>query len=379
MANKSGYFLKGLAGGLQSGFNMGRQIQEMQWQKAQRKKLEQKEKEIKEGIISIGNLFKQYGADGVYSDADITQIDTAFLASAAEVQAVFKGSLEHIKATNKKELEEDYQWIDLVISQIGNLDPKDVQGMFDHVEGWVKTDKAKNYITAYKNMQEKRYEAIKAQPKTELDIMGETGKKLDYAYATGNASHFNQMAKSLGVNTTFETYKKGHKEPEIPKEEPTPAPTSTENIREDILNADTFKDAKRIYDNYATKYDISDLGITDLKQEWGSGQISYLNKVKKSIENLLVDRGDKGKWLNNKPVTQEMVGIEFKGEQPASGIYAILYKSYIEYLEKLRKLGIDVSQFPELLPLSEIERVGGTEGFFAIKGVKKGDYKSIYK
>ena len=74
-----------------------------------------------------------------------------------------------------------------------------------------------------------------------------------------------------------------------------------------------------------------------------------------------------------------MVGIEFKGEQPASGIYAILYKSYIEYLEKLRKLGIDVSQFPELLPLSEIERVGGTEGFFAIKGVKKGDYKSIYK
>ena len=158
-----------------------------------------------------------------------------------------------------------------------------------------------------------------------------------------------------------------------------PAVSTTENTREAILDADTFEDAERIYKNHIAKYGETDLGITDLKQEWGSGQISYLNKVKQSIENLLVDRGDKGQWLNNELVTEEMVGIEFEGEQPASAIYEILYKSYIEYLEKLRKLGIDVSQFPELLPLSEIERVGGTEGFFAIKGVKKGDYKSIYK
>jgi len=159
----------------------------------------------------------------------------------------------------------------------------------------------------------------------------------------------------------------------------TPAPTSTENIREDILGADTFADAQRIYKNYADKYDETALGITDVKQEWASGQITYLNKIKKSIENLLVDRGDKGKWLNNQPVTEGMVGLKFDGEQPASEVYETLYKSYIEYLEKLKKLGIDISQFPELLPLSEIEKVSGTEGFFAIHGVKKGDYKSIYK
>ncbi len=185
-------------------------------------------------------------------------------------------------------------------------------------------------------------------------------------------------------NVTQESLRESEKIAEV-KPEPTPAPTSTENIREDILDADKYGDAQRIYDNYAKKYDVNALGITDLKQDWGSGQISYLNKVKKSIENLLVDRGDKGKWLNNKPVTQEMVGIEFKGEQPASDIYEILYKSYIEYLEKLRKLGIDVTGFPKLKPLSEIEKVGGWEGAigWGVKGVgfgiKKGDYKSIYR
>ncbi len=184
-------------------------------------------------------------------------------------------------------------------------------------------------------------------------------------------------------NVTQESLREPEKIAEV-KPEPTPAPTSTENIREDILDADKYSDAKRIYDNYAKKYDINALGITDLKQEWAKGQMDYLNKVKKSIDNLLVDRGDKGKWLNNKPVTKEMIGLDFDGEQPASEIYKILYKSYMEYLEKLRKLGIDVSQFPKIKPLSEIEKVGSWEGALGIGvkgigiGIKKGDYKSIY-
>ena len=196
---------------------------------------------------------------------------------------------------------------------------------------------------------------------------------------TGAEKYFNVDLS----NVTQESLREPKKIAEV-KPEPTPAPTSTENIREDILNADKYSDAQRIYDNYATKYDVNALGITDLKQEWAKGQMDYLNKVKKSIDNLLVDRGDKGKWLNNKPVTKEMIGLDFDGEQPASEIYKILYKSYMEYLEKLRKLGIDVSQFPKIKPLSEIEKVGGWEGALGIGvkgigiGIKKGDYKSIY-
>jgi len=51
-------------------------------------------------------------------------------------------------------------------------------------------------------------------PPTELDLMAENKKKLDYAYNTGNASYFNQTAKSMGVDTTFDTYKQGYEKPE---------------------------------------------------------------------------------------------------------------------------------------------------------------------
>ena len=43
MAGYSGYFLQGLSSGIQSGINMGMQLQEMRWQKKQRKELEEKQ------------------------------------------------------------------------------------------------------------------------------------------------------------------------------------------------------------------------------------------------------------------------------------------------------------------------------------------------
>lgn len=356
MANKSGYFLKGLAGGIQSGFNMGVQIQEMQWQKAQRKKLKEKEEKIKEGMISLGNLFKQYGEDGIYSSADITQIDTAFLASSAEVQTAFKGSLDHIKAMNKKELEEDYKWIDLVISQMGDIDPKDVQGMFDHVKGWIKTEGAKNYITAYENIQKRKSEIAKptaevfttaeevkraypgagyeysatakgyvptfqkpTAPKTELDIMGETKKKLDYAYATGNASYFNRIAKSLGVDTTFETYKKGYEEPEIPKV--TPETVTTLKNWEDMF---------------------------DMKKEDGIKTEEEYNRVL----NLLAQSKDKytpkyATWeealiAEAKGIAKDLKGITDKDD------FNLLLNVYMKKLEEIKSKypDVDLNQFP---------------------------------
>ncbi len=39
MAGTGGHFLKGLSSGIQSGLNMGHEIQEMQWKKAERQRL----------------------------------------------------------------------------------------------------------------------------------------------------------------------------------------------------------------------------------------------------------------------------------------------------------------------------------------------------
>jgi len=177
--NYSGYFLKGLAGGLQTGVNLGTQIQEMQWQKAQRKKLEEKEAKIEESMSTIGNLFKQYGADSTYSDDEIMQLNTALSAAVPEVQAVWKDAVNAIQTMNKNKFEEDLQWFDLFISQAEGLNPGDVQGIFDMAKSRFQTDKAKNYFTAYEEIQKKKY---KPAPETFTSPSGVTEKYPEAGY-----------------------------------------------------------------------------------------------------------------------------------------------------------------------------------------------------
>ncbi len=255
MAGNSGYFMKGLSSGLQSGLNMGKQIQEMQWQKAQRKKLETKQAEYEEGMVTIGGLMKQLSADGTWSEDDEMKITTCFYAMIPEVQAVYQDAVNAIQTMNKSKFEEDMNWLSLTREETEGMDWTNAQGIFDITEGRITTEKGKNYFEAYRNMAEKKASIVAApksvspydfygqspadvqgqiagsvagqtpglegveftQPQaeqpTEMDVMGETTKKLDAAYATGNANYFNQMAKSLNVPTTFDTYKQKYEKP----------------------------------------------------------------------------------------------------------------------------------------------------------------------
>ena len=91
-----------------------------------------------------------------------------------------------------------------------------------------------------------------------------------------------------------------------------------------------------------------------------------------------MDRGDKGKWLRKGNITSAEVGYEIEDDiQKVEMVYEAAREEYMNYRDILEEMGIDVSQYPKLKPLSEIERVGGTEGFFGLV-IEKGDYKSIY-
>lgn len=280
----------------------------------------------------------------------------------------FRSNLTQEKAKTK--------W-DLIIKSIESRKAQPTTEVFTTAEavkakypnaGYEYSATAKGYVPTFQKPE---------APKTGLDIMGETGKKLDYAYDTGNASHFNQMAKSLGVATTFETYKKGHKEEPIPTPKTIPVPTSIENIREDISNADTLETARRIYNNGVQQYGeeafTKAVGITDIDKFWADGQIPYLNNIKTAIGNILDEKG----WLKKGTLTSAEVGLDFKGEQSVEEIYEMLRKEYKKYRDMLEKMGIDISQFPKLKPLEEIEKVGLGEGFWGF-GKQRGQYKSIY-
>ena len=160
-----GYFLQGMAQGIQSGFEMG-------WKKKQQKKLDEQQKKIAEGTTLFNNMVKQYGEDGVYSDDDIAMLNTAYLAAGAEVQEYIKGTKDAIQNMNKAKVEEDFQWLELASSWTDGLDPKDAKGIFDYIRPNITTEKGKNYYTAYENMYKKKYEAQQNQPE---DIWGQAG------------------------------------------------------------------------------------------------------------------------------------------------------------------------------------------------------------
>jgi len=245
----SGYFLQGLGEGLQSGMNMGQQLQEMRWQKKQRKELEEKQAKM----LEVSNLWnakiKEAGADNIYSDEEISQISTIYLSGGYEFMEHYQGAMDAIKSMNKAKYDQEKEWMDLFANGIEGLSPGDIQEAYDYIKPKITSEKGLNMLEAYSNMQKRKAEAVQAQPTaevfgsagatreaypeagyeysatakgyvptfqkpttpeappTELDIMGETQKKLDYAYNTGNANYFNQIAKSLGVDTTFDTYK----------------------------------------------------------------------------------------------------------------------------------------------------------------------------
>ena len=252
----SGYFLQGLGEGLQSGMNMGQQLQEMRWQKKQRKELEEKQAKM----LEVSNLWnakiKEAGADNIYSDEEISQISTIYLSGGYEFMEHYQGAMDAIKSMNKAKYDQEKEWMDLFANGIEGLSPGDIQEAYDYIKPKITSEKGLNMLEAYSNMQKRKAEAVQAQPTaevfgsagatreaypeagyeysatakgyvptfqkpttpeappTELDIMGETQKKLDYAYNTGNANYFNQIAKSLGVDTTFDTYKQAYKKPE---------------------------------------------------------------------------------------------------------------------------------------------------------------------
>ena len=173
MAGNSGYFMKGLASGMQSVLNMGQQIQEMQWQKAQRKKLEAKQAEYEEGMATISGLMKQLGEDGSYSEDDEMKLLTSFYAMIPEVQAVYGDAMNAIQTMNKSKFEADMNWLSLTREKIEGMDWTDAQGIFDITEGEVTTEKGKNCFEAYRSIAEKKANiAQKPQTVSPYDFYG---------------------------------------------------------------------------------------------------------------------------------------------------------------------------------------------------------------
>ena len=248
MAGYLGYALKAGVEGFKTGFGMGQQKSEMEWQKKQRKKLEEKELKIKEGAALYNSLVSQVFADNVASEDEMMKLNTAFLAASYEVKAVIKDTHNAIQAMDKNKLEQDLAWLDLFADLTEGLDPKDIQGAFDTIKANIKSEKGLNLFEAYGNLQTKRYEVTKKEKELEttkllpeeyryphLKEIGAVGEitptvkpekisaadaKLNFAISSYNAGKisFDELSKYMGTYIAPEKMSAKRQEVELMKE-----------------------------------------------------------------------------------------------------------------------------------------------------------------
>jgi len=388
MTGYQGFFLQGMASGIQSGFEMG-------WKKKQQKKLEDAKKKLEDESFLINNMIAEAGKDGYWSDDEVTQINTAVLAGGYEIQERYKSAREAISSMNKNQFEQELQWFDSITGALsdGLIDPKNASEIFEFGRSnFATSKKGKDLYNAYENMYKKKYEAAQqpqtvspydfygqsdsatkaaiapsvagqtkgleniqfnqptTQPQTELDKITETQKKLEAAYKTGNAPYFNQMAKSLNSPATFETWGQGYEKPG--------AGITTEKTR--VTNVNDYQEyktkalsANTLDDMHAVKEEYKGFGYKDLDVEdadWIDYKKKNASKILEYINNIFPDgKLDKDTEYtfpqNGKPVTK--TGGEW---------YKELYKDYMALLALMKKNGIDTSSYPNILPFEEMTK-----------------------
>lgn len=396
MAGTFGYGLKGFAGGFQTGIGLGMENKRIKMLQEEQKRAEKLAKEKEENAMNWLNTNKENLMNFHTQSQDVRNM-------------LILESINYKKEWNDylRDIENFLQDGDLEgLKHLNDMEEERIKGERDMLGLGVRPENA--FVGKYYDEKDMEYVKKLQMGKLPIKSIGtqmyeeEFGKLpvtpeapgiTDYKSAVDYLSKFinapiNTFNKiKAGFQSQFPDIdmsaitQESLREPEKvtePTPEPTPAPTSTENIREDILNADTFEDAQRIYKNYDDKYDVNALGITDLKQEWTDNQISYLNKIFDKINASIRDLIDEKGHLRKGTITEEEIGVEFEGEQKIEDIYKMLREEYMKYRDMLEKLGVDVNQFPKIKSIEEIEKVGFWEGLWGW-GKQRGQYKSIYK
>ena len=168
MTGYGGYFLQGLSSGLQSGFNMG----QMKWQQNEKKKLAKKQDEMLESATIYNSMVAQLGEDGVYSDDDMMKINTAYMALGYDVKERVDGTYKAIQAMDKRKVDQNYQWFEMLPSILEGVDPSDAQGIIDAIRPNISGEKGLLTFEALTEITRKKNEAAQKKPE---DIWGQAG------------------------------------------------------------------------------------------------------------------------------------------------------------------------------------------------------------
>jgi hypothetical protein len=182
MTGYGGYFLQGMASGMQSGFEMG-------WKKKQQRELEtQQKKVIEEGTI-LNKAAAEMMGDKIITDDEMVKWNALLLASGKEVQEMSKGWDNAIRDMNAKGCEYYKNMFEMFGENIGNFDLNNFSKSYEEAIKYYPNQKV--YFDAANNIIKKKNEA--AQTPKEVT---------PYEFYTGSpASVQSQTAESVAGQT----------------------------------------------------------------------------------------------------------------------------------------------------------------------------------
>ena len=158
MAGTGGYFLQGLAGGLQTGYNMRMNKMEMDWKKKEREALKKKQDEFIEVSQKVQGMITKFGEDGAYSSDEILQLNTAIMAGGIEIQQQFKDWMKSIQDGDREKVSQQKGYIDSWLNEIDGFTPENIDSVFNSVSQYVTHPEAKKYLDASMAIKKKKAE-----------------------------------------------------------------------------------------------------------------------------------------------------------------------------------------------------------------------------
>jgi len=400
MAKYGGSFVQGLAGGIQTGLNYGMQAAQIRWQNDQKKKLEAEKSKMQEVWTNFAQSAQQIYESGEMSEETERKLYALMFTLPPELQASANNLLTAVNKNDKASAEKEFNNLKMVMEVVestgGRVDDVALDSLINILSP-ENQEKIRAVMSAYKSVPEQptpevftspqallekypdsgyTYSAsaggyvptyqkpTKAdQPPTELDLMAETQKKLDYAYNTGNASYFNKTAKALGVDTTFDTYKQGYEKAGVVGEETETLGSRTGSLpqqtqyREKLDKTLTANEWDSIIKEYTSAKDTKgrsyDASVFGSYEEHATAKLQgYYDNL---IKNKIIDPNT-GKLIKGKTKGKDSKGNAVEADNLK--VYEIIRKKINTLIDELQKKGVDVSQYKKLKPLSEIEKKG---------------------